>query len=89
MPSIGNVSSPASTINFPRIEPADPSRDGSCQCKFTRNGNRMSRRHPSVVPLKVFDDSPHDDRDRPPCHREVHVIDGAIHKLAKNWKSLE
>ena len=49
----------------------------------------MSCRQTCIVPLKVFDDSPHDGRDWPSCHREEQVIDGEIDKLSKNWKALE
>ena len=89
MASIGDVSSPASTIYFPRIESTDPSRDGSRQCELSRNRNRMSCRQACVVPLKVFEHSPHDGRDRPPCHCEIHVVDREIDKLSDDRKALQ
>lgn len=89
MPSVGNVSSPASTIDFPRIESTDPSRDGSRQCELSRYRNRMCFRQTCIVPLKVFDHSPHDGRDRPSCHCEIHVVDGVIDELSDDWKAFE
>ena len=89
MASIGDVPAPASTINFPRIEPTDTSRDGSRQCELSRYRNRMSCWHTCVVPLKVFDHSPHDGRDRPPRHCEIHVVDGEIDELSDDRKALE
>ena len=49
----------------------------------------MSCRQACVVPLKVFDHSPHDGRDRPPCHCEIHVVDGEIDELSDDRKALE
>ena len=89
MASIGDVSSPSSTIYFPRIEPTDPSRDGSRQCELSRNGNRMSCRQSCVVPLKIFDDSPHDGRDWSSCHCEINVVDREIDKLSDDRKALQ
>ena len=89
MASIGDVPAPASTINFPRIESTDPSRDGSRQCELSRYRNRMSCRQSRIVPLKVFDHSPHDGRDRPPCHCEIHVVDREIDKLSDDRKALQ
>ncbi len=89
MATIGDVPAPASAINFPRIESTDPSRDGSRQCELSRYRNRLSRRQSRVVPLKVFDHSPHDGRDRPPCHREIYVVDREIDKLSDDRKALE
>ncbi len=89
MASIGDVSSPASTIYFPWIESTDPSRDGSRQCELSWNGNSMCCWQTCVVPLKVFDDSPHDGRDRLSCHCEIHVVDREIDKLSDDRKALQ
>lgn len=89
MPTISDVPAPASTINFPRIEPTDPSRDGSRQCELPWYRNCMSCRQACIVPLKVFEHSPHDGRDRPPCHCEIHVVDREIDKLSDDWKALQ
>ena len=89
MASIGDVPAPSSTINFPRIESTDPSRDGSRQCELSRYRNRMSCRQSCVVPLKIFDHSPHDGRDRPPCHRKIHVVDCLIDELSDDRKAFQ
>ena len=89
MASIGDVPAPASTIDFPRIESTDPSRDGSRQCELSRYRNCMCCRQTCIVPLKVFNHSPHDGRDRPPCHREIHVVDREIDKLSDDRKALQ
>lgn len=89
MASIGDVSAPASTINFPRIESTYLPSDGSRQSSRSRNRDRLAGRQSSIVSLQVVDHSPHDGRDRPSCHREIHVGDGAIDDLPHHREALQ
>lgn len=89
MTLIGNPSSPPCSIDFIRIKLGHAPRNGPSQRSRSRDRQGLCGGRPGVVPLKIFEHSTDDGRNRSSGRREINLRERALDDLGQLWESPE
>ena len=81
MAAVGNLSTPALSIDLPGVTPGNPSPDGAIEGRLAGNGDGLGSRETRVEPLEVFQHAARHGRDGPVGFGQVDRLDRLIDQL--------